>query len=498
MYSEINTEQLKLPGQYSLSDVVLVSYQSSGGSTNPKRISIRSLITEINIYESLDNKCLSGNIVVTDAQNVPNHLPLTGLERVEFKLFTPGTSRAFDFTPESGHPMHIYKISDRQGLNPRTQLYVLHFCSKEMITNEQVRVNRPFTNSIDGMVLSVVRDDLKSKKPLIVEETKGVRKYTMPRSRPFDVLNEFSKEAESLRYNNAGMLFYENSLGFNFRSYESMLAVSGVSAKPVVAKFISVPANIRDERGNKNIVRDMQIVESFTIGSQYDTLKNLRNGIFNSRVVSHDLYNKTFKETDFDYLTEFEKSFHTEHDGQGNKIDGKGILPIVNFDKGKTLSDNPEGTLYFVSTTENIHTGFEQAPQEEILGKRVSQKLAFEANTLTLNCHGFTGLSVGELISFEMPSFEPSGMDNPLDIDPYMSGRYLVKSIRHQIKTLDDKHKMVIDCIKDSVMTPYIQETTDTFTDRENTDNDINVLVDQLDETTLEETNMGGSSKVFG
>ena len=57
---------------------------------------------------------------------------------------------------------------------------------------------------------------------------------------------------------------------------------------------------------------------------------------------------------------------------------------------------------------------------------------------------------------------------------------------------------MVIDCIKDSVMTPYIQETTDTFTDRENTDNDINVLVDQLDETTLEETNMGGSSKVFG
>ena len=42
MYSEINTEQLKLPGQYSLSDVVLVSYQASGGSTNPKRISIRS------------------------------------------------------------------------------------------------------------------------------------------------------------------------------------------------------------------------------------------------------------------------------------------------------------------------------------------------------------------------------------------------------------------------------------------------------------------------
>ena len=308
MYSEINTEQLKLPGQYSLSDVVLVSYQASGGSTNPKRISIRSLVTEINIYESLDNKCLSGNIVVTDAQNIPNHLPLTGLERVEFKLFTPGTSRAFDFTPESGHPMHVYQISDRQGLNPRTQLYVLHFCSKEMITNEQVRVNRPFTNSIDGMVLSVVRDDLKSKKPLIVEETKGVRKYASTRIRPFEFIDELSKEAESLRYDNAGMSFFESAIGFQFKSYESMLAVSGVSARPVVAKFLSVPANIRDERGNKNIIRDMQICESFTINSQFDTLKNLRNGVYNSRVVSHDLFNKTFTETDFDYITEFEKN----------------------------------------------------------------------------------------------------------------------------------------------------------------------------------------------
>ena len=181
MYSEINTDELKSAGQYSLSDVTLVSYQSAAGSSNPKRISIRSLVTEINIYESIDSKCLSGNIVVTDAQNIPNHLPLTGLERIEFKLFTPGTSRAFDFTPETGHPMYIYKISDRLGLNPRTQGYILHFCSREMLTNEQVRVNRSFTDSIDSMVLNIVRDELKSKKPLIVEETKGLHKFVMPR-----------------------------------------------------------------------------------------------------------------------------------------------------------------------------------------------------------------------------------------------------------------------------------------------------------------------------
>ena len=36
MYSEINTDELKSAGQYSLSDVTLVSYQSAAGSSNPK------------------------------------------------------------------------------------------------------------------------------------------------------------------------------------------------------------------------------------------------------------------------------------------------------------------------------------------------------------------------------------------------------------------------------------------------------------------------------
>ena len=98
MYNDINTSQLNRAGQYSLSDVQLVSYQSFRGQTSPKRISIRSLVTEINIYESIVNKSLSGNIVVTDAQNIPNHLPLTGFEQIEFKLFTPGTCRASVFT----------------------------------------------------------------------------------------------------------------------------------------------------------------------------------------------------------------------------------------------------------------------------------------------------------------------------------------------------------------------------------------------------------------
>jgi len=486
MYNEINTNQLKQAGQYVLSDVVLTSFQSSEGRNEPKKISIRSMVTEINIYESLNNKVLSGNIVVTDAQNVPNHLPLTGFEQIEFKLFTPGTSRAFDFTADTGHPMHIYKISDRQGLNPRTQIYVLHFTSKEMIRNEQTRVQRAFEDSIDNSVLSIFRENLKSDKTLILEETKGIRKFVMPRVRPLEAIDLLTKSAESKKHHTPGMLFYENAIGFHMKSYESLLASTDTTVRPVVALYRPQPANIRDDNGNRDIIKEMQTVKSFSINSQFDTLKNLRNGVYNSRVVSHDGFNKTFNETDFDYLTEYEKSFHTEHDGRGSKTDGKGILPLFNYERGNTFSDYPEGTLYFMSDTSKIHNNAEFPDYFDTLPRRLSQRMAFETFNISLDVAGFTGVSCGDLIAFEMPAFEPAGRDNPFDNDPYLSGRYLIKSIRHKVSITDDYHNMNIECIKDAVKDAYPQENIDTLSDRGNKDR-LNVLQYELDETILKE-----------
>ena len=489
MYSEIDTDQLRQAGEYVLSDVELVSFQSVDGS-RPKRISVRSLVTEVNVYEGLYNKNLSGEIVLTDAQNVVGHLPLTGFERIEFKLFTPGTSRGYDFTKDTGHPMFIYKIADRVGASPRTQMYKLNFCSAEMIKNEQVKVERAFTDTYENNVMSILRNELQCKKTLIVEETKGIRKYTTPKLRPFEAIDEFGKNAESKVFDNAGMLFYETAIGYHFQSIESMLAISNSVARPVQAKYTPKPANIRDARGNRDVIKEMQTVSHFQINEQFNTLKNLRNGVYNARVVTHDNFNKTFSEVDFDYAEQYSKSFHTEHDGTGGLQDYKSIMPLFNYNENKYFSEFPAGTQYIQSTTENIHTDIERVPNETILPKRLSQRLSFETMSLTITVPGFTGVSVGDLIAFEMPSYEPSGVDNPLDLDPYMSGRYLVKAIRHKVQTGTDRHEMVLDIFKDSVYKGYPQENINTLDTRENQES-VNVLKYDLDDTLLDNTNEG-------
>jgi len=485
MYDSIDTNRLDKAGRFALDDIALISYQSADGSNqNPKSVSVRSLVMEINIYESLEGPGIYGNVILADGQAVLTHLPLTGYEQIEFKLATPGCSKGYDFSMLTGHPMHIYKISDRQPTTPSAQVYMLHFCSKEMLNNEMTRVNRTLTGSIDQMVIDIFRNDIESKKNLIVEETKGLHKFVMPRMKPFRAISKLSNCAEPLKYKSSGMLFYEDSTGYRFRSIENMLAIAG-SARPVVAKFQQKPRNVKGGTGDTDVIKEMQTVDAYAVKDQYDTLKNLSNGVFASKMITHDTFNKTFSEINFDYNTYFPTIFHTEHDGKGGLVDNKGQLPLFNYKDNQMISDKPEGTMNFVSTTEKIQNDYEGPEGERIYPASMAQKLSFKSQVLSLDCKGFTGLSVGDLCSFEIPAYEPAGTDNPLHIDPYMSGRYIVRRIHHKINTAKDNHTMNLELIKDAVRVAYPEENLDILSKKENQDS-LTYLQYELDDTIID------------
>jgi hypothetical protein len=492
MYSAIDSTKLKRPGDYVLSDVILTSYRSESGNNTNFKISVKTLVSEINLYESINNKTLSGNIVLIDAQNVVAALPLTGFERIEFKMFTPSISRGFDFTDKTGHPMYIYRIGNRQGVNPRTQIYTLFFTSKEMVRNEKVRVKKAYTGQISNAVTDILRDPdiLDTEKNIFVEETLGLHRYIGTTEKPFDFIDTLSKSARSRKYHNPGMYFYETSYGFNFRSVESMLAITDNQARPVVARFEPKPMNIR-VNGNRDIIREMKVASHFEIKDQFNTLKNLRNGIYAATTTEYDSFYKTHKDLVFDYHKDYELANHTEHNKNGGKVDDKSIAPIIN-EGGKMISDYKEGTQYVVPVTSFLHGVIPNAPMAEILPRRLSSRLAFESFKLELTVPGFTGVSAGELIAFDMPSYAPVNTTNPMDHDPYMSGRYLIGAIRHHISSRTNKHTMVLECIKDSVRYGYPEENIDTFTGKEKADRGV------IDQYTLDDTLLtGGNSDIF-
>src|SRR6056300_286921 len=160
------------PGAFKLSDVLLISY-TTGRPGTLKRLNVRSLITEFNIYENLNSNFLSGDMILTDATNVIQDFPLTGFERIEFYFRSPNTPNGYDFSVKSGHPMFIYSLKNRQGININTQIYQLKFISLEGIRDHQTRVSKAFTGTIDQMVSDICFNHLNTKKDVLVEETKG-------------------------------------------------------------------------------------------------------------------------------------------------------------------------------------------------------------------------------------------------------------------------------------------------------------------------------------
>jgi len=450
------------PGAFELSDVILISYQSFDGAGTPKRLSIRSLVQELSIYESIDGKFLSGDMTLLDGTNAIQTLPITGFERVEFFFRTPGTDKGFDFSVKSGHPMFVYALKNRTGANPRSQIYTLKFISMEAIRNHQTRVSQAFTGNIDQMVTDICYNYLKTKKDLVIEETKSNHKFVIPRLKPTKAIEQLRKNAQSLHYENSGFLFFENGDGFNFKSYEGLFCKKDGSPRKVKAHYSPKIKNIGEDP-----VYALQSVENFTILKQFDTLNNTANGVYASRLITHDLYNKTFSETDFDYNTEYGKQNHLEQDANGGKRSDNGILPHFNFDNGQTFGNKNEGIIYYQSETSKVHDTHELPDSKNILQKRVSQHIAANSLMIEIVAPGTTELRVGDIVNFTLPKYAPNSKKDTKDNDKYLSGRYLISAARHHVSTLNKRHTLALELIKDSFNVSLPMEDNELFTNNE-------------------------------
>ena len=417
---------------------------------------------EFNIYESLDSNFITGDITLTDGTNAIQELPLTGYERIEFYFRSPGTDKGFNFSVKNGHPMFVYSLKNRQELTARSQVYTLRFCSLEAIRDHQTRISQAFTGNIDQMVTDICVNHLKTKKDILVEETKSNHKFVIPRIKPTKAIDQLRKAARSLHFENSGFLFFENATGFNFKSYEGLFCKKDGTPREVKAHYSPKIKNTGEDD-----IYMLQSVEDYRIIQQYDTLQNTAHGVYASRLITHDLYNKTFSETDFDYNLEYSKQNHLEQDANGGIRGDNSILPLFNYDSGDSFDTKYEGTVFYQSETAKVHDTHELPDSKNILQKRVSQHIAVNSLVIEITAPGTTELRVGDVVNFTLPKYAPNSKNDTLDNDKYLSGRYLISAARHHVSTLNKRHTLALELIKDSFNVSLPQESIELFTNNE-------------------------------
>lgn len=445
--------QIQYAGEYIVDECLLCTV---GGL----ELDLRDQLASINIYEDIFTNSITGSISFVDTNNLTANASIVGQEKLKLVLVTPNasddTSRdmAINF---SDQPLHIYQIKSSINVNDRTKTFELAFTTNEIMRNNRIRVCQSYNGEpAKEIIKKVIRDPelLNSKKEFYYEETTNLFQMIAPNMRPFDFINTVAKRCLSKEYDFAPtFLFYETVRGYFFRTIDSMM-----DRKNPRMIFKEVTPNDDID----NVGRNLTNILSYEIMNSTDTLLNTRAGMYNSDLLLVDVFNKSYKHYEYKYLEDFDKQIHAD---EFNNY-GSEQAPIASKapdQYGNLISDYPKSILHVQTIERETKDGlFDPSTGEPNdyrgtdmwLQKRRSRFTSLEAAiSLRIKVPGNTTIQAGDLIGITLKNQTGSQSAS----DPYLTGRYLVRTLKHDFKKGAGKmmHEIHMDCIRDTVQVAY-------------------------------------------
>ena len=128
------SKEMQFAGDYQLENI-FVHAPSTNGS-----LDIKSLMLEMNVYQSIFSPSLNGSLTIADSANHLQNVPFIGQEELEFKFGIPDLDLV-DFTK---HRARVTKISNVVRTEERQQVYTLNFTSKEFVRNLRRKLKKSF------------------------------------------------------------------------------------------------------------------------------------------------------------------------------------------------------------------------------------------------------------------------------------------------------------------------------------------------------------------
>ena len=298
-------------------------------------------------------------------------------------------------------------------------------------------------------------------KTVFIEPTEGVKKIIPPNITPFDVINLAAKRSTTYA-NLANYLFFENFLGYNFRSLSSLYD------EPVVQIYDTHIAGAHDHHtdidsaGNITTRNGMEKQFEMIIGHEMvdgnDTIFNHTTGVYGSKHIIHDIITKSFKTKVYNYFDNFSNERH---------IGDNPIFSETSIDtRGRRVSDFPARTFLTSSNgfqgAELQHQGYSGGygftidDPSKLLERTSSLNQLNRGIIINLAVVGSTHIKAGDIIEVNIPLTAayktPQAEDG--SNDRFYSGKFLIKKLYHSFDFGERKHKTILTCVKDSLEKP--------------------------------------------
>ena len=459
--------QIQYAGEYKVEKLKLHTARGSYDLTKT--------FVQIDLFENIFSHSMSGSLIFIDTDNLVINSPIVGQEYLELKISSPGIAGA-DSIDFSENVLSIYKIGYVSDVSKSSQMIEVHLISPEFLKNQRLRVSKSYQVKTNDQIIEDVLTNteyIDTKKNVFIEPTKGSRNIISPNYHPFDLIKILTTESNNTSFINSEVnfhVFYENTQGYHFKS------LSHLFSRPTNGDFHcgDVSTIEKDAKDTEDFTRVIQHQRS----NSNDMLQNIVSGLLGSNLTIHDLYSKKYENYGYNYFDSFSEGFP--------RIDDNPVYYDDFIDnKNRTVGDFSNARIHLSSRSGQatgparnrgnksfFGAGFIEAREpimdqdyktqsrnqgdisslgmgKQLLARRAKFAELSSLINYNIKVTGHTSMRVGEMINFSVPTVGHEHGEG--GEDKYLSGRYLVKQLRHTFYRSPKKHEVSMSISKDSL-----------------------------------------------
>ena len=301
-----------------------------------------------------------------------------------------------------------------------------------------------------------------------IEPTKGIENIVIPNWKPFDAINWLSKRA--LNSNDVpNYLFWESNGNTYFQSVDTLMK------QDVIQKFVYNPLS-NDTTKLVAAKNNAMEIDNMEIRSQFNITHNIENGLYASKMITHDIVKKK--------ITERTHSLDDIYDGRINHTDE--YMPISRIETDYAINDRhtfaPLDTNHS-NQGDNIQSYYDSKiivwPKHNKMFSKTSteeydnnvEDWLLQRNALihslnqikvVITTPGMSFLRSGQKVELTVPSPEKVVKTGDGKItnkeylkDYYLSGEYIITAINHDVNFLGaesgNRYRNTMELTKDAL-----------------------------------------------
>ena len=417
-----------------------VKLQSAEGADD-----IYDFITGIEIYESITSSTIEAKILFNDGSGFIG--AMTGSE--QFRIVIKGTIL------DRVYYVRAYDIEARTRLNTADS-FIVNCASDEFFQNEitnvfgnsQVVFDSTTSSDIVEQLLKTDQRYIRTQKKIYIEESTNKQQFIATNWRPYDCIywlaQRSTRKARKGGTLQNGFIFYENGLGYNFKSIDKIIdnvnnqTESDTNFTSGDSKLYTY---VYSTKSSGTDGADQFKIESIVFPEERDFLTGLRNGAWSGFSMGFDpvtvTQSKMGLSTDMS-VNAYRYGINAMWPKMSHLNENKSVNPLSQLDSNvKKIVDYPRRTRYTILSNQIFDPKFQSNPQknyEELVELQAYQWMRIESLKnikLFIKFPGNLDLYAGNGINVVLPATYKRNLTT--EVDRKYSGRYVIGGLTHKI-----------------------------------------------------------------